>query len=105
MPTLKIASPTGLVKTINAATNGTVMEVIRDNGCSELLALCGGGCSCGTCHVYVDAVTLNNLPPPSSDESDLLDTSAHRRPNSRLSCQLQVTAALDGSEFTIAPQD
>lgn len=105
MPTLKITTPGGSSKSIEATEGTTVMEAIRDSGFDELLALCGGGCSCGTCHVYVDETSFNRLPSMSGDENDLLDASQHRRDNSRLSCQLKVTGELDGVAFTIAPQD
>ena len=81
------------------------MEVIRAGGLDELLALCGGGCSCATCHVYVDEALADHMPPLSSDEDDLLDSSSHRTPASRLSCQIPFTAALAGLEVTIAPED
>lgn len=105
MPTLKIIATTGENKSVEVAASGTVMEAIRDRGFNDLLALCGGGCACGTCHVYVDAATLERLPAMTSDERDLLDASAHRQQNSRLSCQLRVVSALDGAAFTVAPQD
>jgi 2Fe-2S ferredoxin len=105
MPQLKIVSQSGESKTIDASEGRTVMEVIRDNGFDELLALCGGCCSCATCHVYVDDAFADKLPPISEDESDLLDSSEHRTPASRLSCQLPVTAALEGMIVTIAPED
>ena len=105
MPVLKIISPSGESKSVEAQAGKTVMETIRDNGFEDLLALCGGGCSCGTCHVYVDEASLHRLPTMSSDENDLLDGSTYRRENSRLSCQLKVTTELDGVAFTIAPQD
>jgi 2Fe-2S ferredoxin len=54
------------------------MEVIRDNGFDELLALCGGCCSCATCHVHIDPAYMDKLSPISDDESDLLDSSDHR---------------------------
>jgi 2Fe-2S ferredoxin len=81
------------------------MEVIRDNGIDELLALCGGCCSCATCHVHVDPAFADKLPAMSEDESDLLDSSDHRNERSRLSCQIQFSAALDGLKVTIAPED
>jgi ferredoxin, 2Fe-2S len=81
------------------------MELIRDNGFDELLALCGGCCSCATCHVFVDDSFADKLPAMSEDENDLLDSSDHRAGNSRLSCQLQFTDALDGLKVTIAPED
>ena len=83
----------------------SVMEVIRENGFDELLALCGGCCSCATCHVHVDADWADRLAPMSEDENDLLESSDHRSPQSRLSCQIPFTAALDGLRVTIAPED
>ena len=83
----------------------TLMEVIRDNGFDELLALCGGCCSCATCHVFVDPAFADALPPMSEDENDLLDSSDHRNESSRLSCQLPLTDELDGLRVTIAPED
>lgn len=81
------------------------MEAIRDNGLDELLALCGGCLSCATCHVYVDEVFCNLLPPLSEDENDLLDSSEGRLETSRLSCQIRLDANLDGLRITIAPED
>ncbi|OZA90740.1 MAG: ferredoxin [Erythrobacter sp. 34-65-8] len=81
------------------------MEAIRDNGFDELLALCGGCCSCATCHVHVDPAFVGQLPAMSEDENDLLDSSDHRDETSRLSCQLAFTADLDGLRVTIAPED
>lgn len=83
----------------------SVMEVIRDNGIDELLALCGGCCSCATCHVYVDPAFAGLLPDMSDDENDLLDSTDHRDERSRLSCQLSMTDELDGMIVTIAPED
>ena len=88
------------------ATNGmSLMENIRDAGFDELLALCGGCMSCATCHVHIDEEFLGLLPPMSRDEDDLLDSSDARQANSRLSCQIPITPALDGLRATIAPED
>ena len=81
------------------------MEAIRDNGFDELLALCGGCCSCATCHVHVDPAFFDQLPPISQDEDDLLDSSDDRDEFSRLSCQIPFTAALDGLKVRIAEED
>lgn len=62
MPKLKIKGRSGEETIIEAQSGLSVMEVIRDNGVDELLALCGGCCSCATCHVYVDASQLAMLP-------------------------------------------
>jgi ferredoxin, 2Fe-2S len=83
----------------------SVMEIIRDAGVDELLALCGGCCSCATCHVIVDPAFADKLPAMSEDENDLLDSSSFREANSRLSCQLPFNDALDGLRVTIAPED
>ena len=78
------------------------MEVIRDWGL-DIKAECGGACSCATCHVYVDEAWLDKLPAPSHDEEDLLASSFDRKPNSRLSCQILLTEALDGLKLRLAP--
>jgi ferredoxin, 2Fe-2S len=105
MPKLTIITRAGAAKTIDADAGLSVMECIRDNGFDELLALCGGSCSCATCHVYVDAAFAGKLPSMDADENDLLDSSSHRTDASRLSCQIPMTAALDGLSVTIAPED
>jgi len=105
MPKLTVVNRSGEESTIETASGLTVMEAIRDNGFDELLALCGGCCSCATCHVHVDPVFADRLPAMSEDEDDLLDSSDHRQPNSRLSCQIPFTDALDGLKVTIAEED
>ncbi len=105
MPTITVTDRAGARRDVEAKPGYTVMETIRDAGFDDLLALCGGCCSCATCHVHVDADQLDRLAPMSADEDDLLGSSDHRRPNSRLSCQLDVSDALDGLNVTIAPED
>jgi len=105
MPKLIVVTREGEEKTFDGESGLSVMEVIRDNGVDELLALCGGCCSCATCHVHVDPAFVDKLPPMSEDENDLLDSSDHRNAQSRLSCQIAFSAALDGLRVTIAPED
>ncbi len=105
MPQLHVVTRDGSEKAVEGRAGLSVMEVIRDNGFDELLALCGGCCSCATCHVHVDEAWLERLRPMSEDENDLLDSSDHRRPNSRLSCQILFSETLDGMRVTIAPED
>ncbi|MBN8485202.1 MAG: 2Fe-2S iron-sulfur cluster binding domain-containing protein [Sphingomonadales bacterium] len=105
MPKLVVVNRAGEEKEIEASAGVSVMEAIRDNGFDELLALCGGCCSCATCHVYVDGAFADKVTPLSEDENDLLDSTDHRTENSRLSCQIEITDALDGLKVTIAPED
>jgi ferredoxin, 2Fe-2S len=105
MPKLVVVDRSGTEKTVEASAGLSVMEAIRDNGFDELLALCGGCCSCATCHVHVDADWVGKLPAMSEDENDLLDSSDHRDASSRLSCQIALTAELDGLKVTIAAED
>lgn len=105
MPKLTILTRDGTEQVVEGRAGWTVMENIRDNGFDELLALCGGCCSCATCHVHVDREWLAALPPMGADEDDLLDSSDHRAPNSRLSCQIPFAEALDGLRVQIAPED
>ncbi len=105
MPRLVVTNREGATSEIEVDDGLTVMEAIRDNGFDELLALCGGCCSCATCHVHVDPAFADKLPKMSEDEDDLLESSDHRVPTSRLSCQIAFSAALDGLHVTIAPED
>lgn len=105
MPKLTVVTREGQETTVEAENGLSVMEVIRDAGFDELLALCGGCCSCATCHVYVDGELADKLAPMGEDENDLLDSSDHRNESSRLSCQLKISDALDGLRVTIAPED
>lgn len=105
MPKLIVVNRAGEETAIEVEDGLTVMEAIRDNGFDELLALCGGCCSCATCHVHVDPEFAGKLPAISEDEDDLLESSDYRTENSRLSCQVPFTADLDGLRVTIAPED
>jgi len=105
MPKLIVVTREGDESVFEGESGLSVMEVIRDNGVDELLALCGGCCSCATCHVYVDEEFADQLPAMSEDENDLLDSSAHRDATSRLSCQIRLDNTLSGLRVTIAEED
>lgn len=105
MPKIIVTLRDGEEREIEGAAGLSVMEIIRDAGIDEMLALCGGCCSCATCHVHVDPEFASKLPPMSEDENDLLDSSSSRDEGSRLSCQLPFEAALDGLRVRIAEED
>lgn len=105
MANLVVVTRDGTEHQVPAQDGLSVMEIIRDAGFDELLALCGGCCSCATCHVHVDPTFATAVAAMSEDENDLLDSSSHRDATSRLSCQIPFSAALDGLRVTIAQED
>jgi 2Fe-2S ferredoxin len=105
MPKLIVTLRDGEEREIDGTAGLSVMEVIRDAGIDEILALCGGCCSCATCHIHVDPEFAAKLPAISEDENDLLDSSSSRDGYSRLSCQVPFDAALDGLKVRIAEED
>lgn len=105
MAKLIVVNRSGDEQTVEGQDGLSVMEIIRDAGFDEMLALCGGCCSCATCHVFVDPSFADRIPAMSEDESDLLDSSDHRNDTSRLSCQITFGAALDGLRVELAPED
>jgi len=105
MPKLIVTLRDGEEREITGESGLSVMEVLRDAGIDEILALCGGCCSCATCHVHVDPEFAVKLPKMSEDENDLLDSSSDRDDTSRLSCQIEFGVALDGLKVRIAAED
>src|SRR5690348_14855185 len=96
MPKLVVVTRDGTEHEIEGEVGLSVMEVVRDAGFDELLALCGGCCSCATCHIHIDPAFADTLEPISDDENELLDSSEHRDAFSRLSCQLVFDEKLAG---------
>ena len=78
------------------------MEAAIQNDIDGIVAECGGGCACATCHVYVDDAFVDRLPPIGDMEGDMLEcTAAERRAGSRLSCQIKMSDELEGLVVTI----
>ena len=94
----------GQVHEIQAREGEILMEVLREHEWG-VPAICGGLCSCGTCHVYLDPEWLDKFPPSDSDEQDLLDVFDSAESNSRLSCQMRIEADHDGLKLSIAPEE
>ncbi|MFV3077122.1 2Fe-2S iron-sulfur cluster-binding protein [Niveispirillum fermenti] len=104
MPEIMIVMRSGETRPVDGAEGQSVMLAARDAGIDELEGFCGGCCACASCHVYVDPAFAGRLPPIGADEDELLEGSGHRRPHSRLSCQLSMTDALAGLRLTVAPE-
>jgi 2Fe-2S ferredoxin len=92
----------GVEHILDAPDGWRVMEVIRDHGL-PIKAECGGACACATCHVYVDGAWVAKLIEANDEEVEMLDEAFDVEDNSRLSCQLLMSAALDGLKVTLAP--
>ena len=73
-----------------------MMDVALDNGVAGIKAQCGGGCTCCTCHCYVDSPWFECANEPHQDELDMLEYAWGRQANSRLACQVNLAPALDG---------
>jgi 2Fe-2S ferredoxin len=100
--TLNVMMPDGVRHRAEAAPDFSVMELARAYGI-PVVADCGGSAVCATCHVRVSDEWLAHLPPPSDEELARLDEIPDADENSRLSCQLRMTDALDGLEVTFQP--
>jgi ferredoxin, 2Fe-2S len=95
----------GVEHPVEGAPGVKIMETLR-NLDFGVAAICGGMCSCATCHVYIDESWQDRLSPPDQDESYLLqELSSYRQSASRLSCQIDFTDALDGIKLVIAPTE
>ena len=105
MPQVIVTTREGEVREVEGEAGLSLMEVLRDGWVDEILALCGGCCSCATCHVHIDPAFADKLPPISADEDDLLESSSDRDGTSRLSCQIPFSAALDGIRVRVAAED
>ncbi len=104
MPVLYVTDRDGKEHEVQAPAGTQLMETLRDME-DGVTAICGGMCSCATCHVYVDPAWVAKLPKAMSDETDMLKDLTTRNETSRLSCQIEVSQALDGLKVAIAPEE
>ncbi|MBL6769772.1 MAG: 2Fe-2S iron-sulfur cluster binding domain-containing protein [Rhizobiales bacterium] len=96
MITINFINSKGIQKSVNAVEGETLMECAKKNDIYEIEADCGGGCSCATCHVYIEKEWINKIKEPSEMEEDMLDFALNVKDNSRLSCQIKLESDLDG---------
>ncbi|MEQ9661440.1 MAG: 2Fe-2S iron-sulfur cluster-binding protein [Parasphingopyxis sp.] len=85
----------------DAAIGDTLMQTAKNAGVAGVLAECGGSMVCGTCHVFLKADWYERLAPPGEIEEVLIEGAPHPQPTSRLSCQIQITAEMEGMEVAI----
>lgn len=105
MPLIHVTDRDGGVRSVEAAAGQSLKDALKTAGVDEILGLCGGFASCGTCHVRVAEDWLGLLPAMRADEDELLGFSDWREANSRLACQIPFDDALDGIAVTVAPED
>jgi 2Fe-2S ferredoxin len=101
LPKIVFIEPGGSRREINAPIGITLMEVARQHGVQGVVAQCGGACACATCHVYIDPAWTPRLPAREDMEEGMLENAWEPRENSRLSCQIQITADMDGLQVTV----
>jgi 2Fe-2S ferredoxin len=102
MPKINFIDSEGEHHEVEAENGATLMETAMQNGVPGIIASCGGGCACATCHVYVDEAWLDKTGERSAEEDDMLYSAIDVAPNSRLSCQIVVSKDLDGLVVRIA---
>jgi 2Fe-2S ferredoxin len=102
MPKVVFTDANGARREVTVAAGMTLMEAAVDNDVAGIIGECGGACACATCHAYIGAPWSDRLPPLEDMEDAMLDSAAERRPTSRLTCQIEVTNALDGIEVEVA---
>jgi 2Fe-2S ferredoxin len=101
MPKIVFTEPGGGRREINAPLGITLMEAARQQGVKGVVAQCGGACACATCHVYIDPSWLAKLGPREEMEEGMLEIAWEPRDNSRLSCQIHITADLEGLQVAV----
>ena len=102
MPTIHLLHPDGRRTTLEAPSGTTLMRAAVDANVDGIVADCGGTLTCATCHVHIGAHWQQHLPAPSADEDAMLDmTATPRQGDSRLSCQIVISDALDGVEVRL----
>jgi 2Fe-2S ferredoxin len=104
MPKVVFIEPSGERREIAAPAGLSLMEAARQNGVDGIVAQCGGACACATCHVYVAPDWLAKLKPRDEMEEAMLENAWQPRANSRLSCQIPLTAELEGLTVTVPDQ-
>jgi 2Fe-2S ferredoxin len=105
MPKIIYITPAGDRREIEVETGYSIMEGAINNDVAGIVAECGGACACATCHSYIDEAWVDKIPTMDDMEDSMLDAAFERKPNSRLTCQIEVSEALDGLVVHVAEND
>ena len=101
---IKVTDRDGQTHDVEGRDGDHLMEVLREFDWG-VEAICGGMCSCATCHVFMHEDWADKFDPADVDETELIDFLDYRQENSRLSCQLELSADHDGLTVTLAPEE
>ena len=101
MPKIVFIEASGKEHVVEAKVGQTVMLAATDNMVPGILADCGGSCTCATCHAFIDERWIATTPPAGADETAMLEGVLDPQPNSRLTCQIKISDALDGAVFRL----
>ena len=105
MARMRVTDRDGILHEVEGQLGVKLMETLREYEYG-VTAICGGLCSCATCHIFIDPEWMSRLPAPQGDEKELLVELQNYDPErSRLSCQVDFTEALDGLPLTVAPDE
>ncbi len=104
MPNITYVEHDGTEHTVDVEEEMSLMEGATLNMVPGVEGMCGGICSCATCHCYLADEVLAKLPKPSAGELQMLDSASHRTANSRLGCQVAVTAEMEGLRVDLPPE-
>jgi ferredoxin, 2Fe-2S len=96
MPKIVFIEHNGTEHTVDGEVGRSVMQAATDHFVPGIIADCGGSCSCGTCHGFVDSRWIARIPEPGADERSMLEGLLDTDANSRLTCQITITPDLDG---------
>ncbi|MYA16362.1 MAG: 2Fe-2S iron-sulfur cluster binding domain-containing protein [Gammaproteobacteria bacterium] len=105
MPTIVFVQADGVREAHVGEPGRSVMDCALDNGVRGIRAQCGGGCTCSTCHGFVDEAWFHLVGPPLGDEADILEYVPGRRDTSRLTCQIPIRDELDGVVIHVPPPE
>lgn len=102
MPTIRFIDPTDTEVIAPFEAGDTLLKAAYFARVEGILAECGGGCSCATCHVHLDDAWDGTVAPPTAMEADMLAFAVEPSAHSRLACQVELTDQHDGLTVTVA---